>query len=296
VNNILDHLNKMTDMIVMEHETSYIMAYKEHMVKVQMELIDMKRKTTETYYKMKAEDRTKLLEGSIAWLRKEVMKLMRALEKAQDQNKDMRKELDEARKEKAFMMEYTVCTKKENLRLKKTVEQLKDPDNIMRYAKAIVRNEEADDTVADELPEKANMIIKSTSEAGFNFMKSPMNVNADLVFHPPTFSPVTELNPTTKHATRSNETSSMFGGRHQRISTTQETMRRASDNDQTSNALSKTLLSFHQRTKSGGGMRPNQMLGNQRYQVGTVSGQLTIAENVKSMDQNFIFANDYLLQ
>jgi hypothetical protein len=36
-------------MIVMEHETSYIMAYKEHMVKVQMELIDMKRKTTETY-------------------------------------------------------------------------------------------------------------------------------------------------------------------------------------------------------------------------------------------------------
>jgi hypothetical protein len=286
----------MTDMIVMEHETSYIMAYKEHMVKVQMELIDMKRKTTETYYKMKAEDRTKFLEGSIAWLRKEVMKLMRALEKAQDQNKEMRKELDEARKEKAFMMEYTVCTKKENLRLKKTVEQLKDPDNIMRYAKAIVRNEEADDTVADELPEKASMIIKSTSEAGFNFMKSPMNVNPDLVFHPPTFSPVTELNPTTKHATRSNETSSIFGGRHQRISTAQETMRRASDKDQASNALSKTLLSFHQRTKSGGGMRPQQMLGNQRYQVGTVSGQLTIAENVKSMDQNFIFANDYLLQ
>ena len=164
----------------MEHETSYIMAYKEHMVKVQMELIDMKRKTTETYYRMKAEDRTKFLEGSIAWLRKEVMKLMRALERAQDQNKGMRKELEEARKEKAFMM---------------------------------------------ELPEKASMIIKSTSEAGFNFMKSPMNMNADLVFHPPTFSPVTELNPTTKHATRSNETSSMFGGRgNQRISTAQETI------------------------------------------------------------------------
>jgi murein L,D-transpeptidase YcbB/YkuD len=263
VNNILDHLNKMTDMIVMEHETSYIMAYKEHMVKVQMELIDMKRKTTETYYRMKAEDRTKFLEGSIAWLRKEVMKLMRALERAQVQNKDMRKELEEARKEKAFMMEYTVCTKKENLRLKKTVEQLKDPDNIMRYAKNIVQNEEAEDTVADELPEKASMIIKSTSEAGFNFMKSPMNMNADLVFHPPTFSPVTELNPTTKHATRSNETSSMFGGRgNQRISTAQETMRKPSEKDQASTTFSKTLLSFHQRTKSGGGMRPHHMLGN----------------------------------
>jgi hypothetical protein len=166
----------------------------------------------------------------------------------------------------------------------------------MRYAKAIVRNEEAEDTVANELPEKGSMIIKSTSEAGFNFMKSPMNVNADLVFHPPTFSPVTELGPTIKHATRSNETSSMFGGKHQRISTAQETMRRVSEKDQASTSFSKTLLS-HQRTKSGDGMRPHQMLGNQRYQVGTVSGQLTIAENVKSMDhQNFIFANDYLLQ
>ena len=84
-------------------------------------------------------------------------------------------ELEEARKEKAFMMEYNICTKKENLRLKKTVEQLKDPENIMRYAKAIEKNEEAEDTVAEKLPEKGNPIIKSTSEAGFKFLKSPEN-------------------------------------------------------------------------------------------------------------------------
>jgi hypothetical protein len=51
----------------------------------------------------------------------------------------------------------------------------------MRYAKAIVRNEEAEDTVAEELPEKGSVIIKSTSEAGFNFIKSPLNANLDLV-------------------------------------------------------------------------------------------------------------------
>ena len=116
----------------------------------------------------------------------------------------------------------------------------------MSYAKAIVRHEEAEDTVADDLPEKGSMIIKSSSEVGFNFMKSPMNINADLVFHPPSFSPVTELNPTTKHANRSNETSSMFGGKHPRISTAQETMRRgASEKDQASTSFSKNLLSFH---------------------------------------------------
>jgi RNA:NAD 2'-phosphotransferase (TPT1/KptA family) len=72
----------MTDMIVMEHETNYIMAYKEHMVKVQVELIDMKKKTTEGYHRMKNDERTKFLEGSIAWMRREAMKLMKALEKA----------------------------------------------------------------------------------------------------------------------------------------------------------------------------------------------------------------------
>lgn len=141
----------------------------------------MKKRTTETYYKMKADEKTKFLEGSIAWMRREAMKLMKALERAQASNKEMRKELEEALKEKAFMMEYTVCTKRENLRLKKTVEQLKDPENIMRYAKAILINEEAEDTVAEELPEKGSVIVKSTSEAGFNFMKSPVNANLDLV-------------------------------------------------------------------------------------------------------------------
>jgi hypothetical protein len=125
----------------------------------------------------------------------------------------MRLELEEARKEKVFMMEYNLCTKKENLRLKKTVEQLKDPENIMRYAKAIVRNEEAEDTVAEELPERGSVIVKSTSEAGFKFVKSPENANADLMIQPPIFSPETEFNPTTKHAVSSNETSSIFGKR-----------------------------------------------------------------------------------
>jgi hypothetical protein len=82
----------------------------------------MKKRTTETYQRMKNEERTKFLEGSISWMRREAMKLMKALEKAQGYNKEMRKELEEARKEKAFMMEFTACTKKENLRLKKTVE------------------------------------------------------------------------------------------------------------------------------------------------------------------------------
>jgi hypothetical protein len=42
----------------------------------------MKKKTTEGYHRMKNDERTKFLEGSIAWMRREAMKLMKALEKA----------------------------------------------------------------------------------------------------------------------------------------------------------------------------------------------------------------------
>lgn len=51
----------------------------------------------------------------------------------------------------------------------------------MKYAKAIAKNEEADDTVAEELPEKRSVFIKSTSDVGFNFMKSPLNHKVEII-------------------------------------------------------------------------------------------------------------------
>lgn len=70
------------------------MSYKEHMLKVQMELLNMKKRTTDYYLRMKQDDRVRFLEGSLQWVRSEAMKLMKALEKARKANVDMRIELD----------------------------------------------------------------------------------------------------------------------------------------------------------------------------------------------------------
>jgi hypothetical protein len=43
---------------------------------------------------MKNDERTKFLEGSIHWMRREAMKLMQALERALARNKEMKVELD----------------------------------------------------------------------------------------------------------------------------------------------------------------------------------------------------------
>jgi hypothetical protein len=68
------------------------------------------------------------------------MKLMKALERARKANHEMRLELDQTKTEKTYMMEYNRCQKRHNLLLKKTVETLKDPENIRRYFEASQRS------------------------------------------------------------------------------------------------------------------------------------------------------------
>jgi hypothetical protein len=64
-------------MIVEEHEKSYTVSYKDHMLRVQCELIDLKRKTSDYYVKLKRDERILFLESSIHWLRDEAFKLAR---------------------------------------------------------------------------------------------------------------------------------------------------------------------------------------------------------------------------
>ena len=84
----------MQDLIGAKHQEAYLVSYKEHMLKVQMELLNMKKRTTDYYLRMKKDDRVRFLEGSLHWVRSEAMKLMKALEKARKANMEMRIELD----------------------------------------------------------------------------------------------------------------------------------------------------------------------------------------------------------
>ena len=81
-------------MIGAKNEQAFLVSYKEHMLKVQMELLTMKRKTTNHYLNMKQDERVRFLEGSVQWMRTESMKLMKALEKARKANHELRLELD----------------------------------------------------------------------------------------------------------------------------------------------------------------------------------------------------------
>jgi len=136
-----------------------LISYKEHMLKVQMELLSMKRKTSEHYLNMKQDERVRFLEGSVQWMRTEAMRLMKALERARKANHEMRLEVDQLRTEKGYMLEYNKCQKRHNLLLKKTVDSLKNPEIIKRYYEA---SQKSDSVIIEE--EDADSSPKNTEQ------------------------------------------------------------------------------------------------------------------------------------
>lgn len=134
-------------MVVVENEKNYLASYKEHMLKVQVELIHMRKRTSEQYNAWKKDTRLRFLEGSICWLRDEAFKLATSLENMKQSNQQLKKEVDLLTQENEFMKEYTQCTKRQNLRLEKTIETLKHPENLRRYAEMQVELDKLNGTI-----------------------------------------------------------------------------------------------------------------------------------------------------
>ena len=97
----------------------------------------VKKSATDAYNKWKKDDRLKFLESSIHWLRDEALTLCKSLEDIKLQNVKLRTEIIETKKENNYLQEYTKSTKRENLKLKKVIETLKDPQNLIRYAEVL---------------------------------------------------------------------------------------------------------------------------------------------------------------
>jgi hypothetical protein len=71
IQDILEYLDTVHDYLLAKHEKDFITAYRDHMLKVQMELVQYKQKSTDFYLGMKENERNNFLEKSINWLRSE---------------------------------------------------------------------------------------------------------------------------------------------------------------------------------------------------------------------------------
>ena len=69
--------------MLQKHETDFVTSYKDHMLKVQIELMTFKKKSSDFYQNIKRDEKIKTLEKSIEWLRTESIELSKKNERLQ---------------------------------------------------------------------------------------------------------------------------------------------------------------------------------------------------------------------
>lgn len=115
------------------------------------------------------------------------------------------------------------------------MEQLKDPENLRRYGEALVKNERSLNRTEPiiEIKEEDDKISELRSSA------NPLTPGSGIGLH---------------FHVKNDSSGGNMKSQHTRISTAQDTLA----------TMSKTFLSSHHRTKSGGGLR-SSMKASQRY-------------------------------
>ncbi len=70
----------MIEGMMQKHEADFISAYRGHMLKVQQELLLIKKTLSEQQFKMKLDSRVNTLQKSLNWFKEEAMNLSKIVE------------------------------------------------------------------------------------------------------------------------------------------------------------------------------------------------------------------------
>ena len=85
----MEELDTLHTAIVQKHEADFIVTYKDHMMHVQQEMAEFKKKSSDFYLKMKKDEKIKMLEGSLGIYKSECTKMVANLDKLQKSQKLM---------------------------------------------------------------------------------------------------------------------------------------------------------------------------------------------------------------
>lgn len=133
IQGVLGDLDTLHTAIIQKHETDFMMSYKEHMLKVQTELVELKKRSSEYYQNMKKQEKIRMLEQSIGWLRDESIKLAAQIDNLKENNKVQRANLNVAHEEIKNVNENAQTLQWHNIILKNTIQKLKSPNQIAKY-------------------------------------------------------------------------------------------------------------------------------------------------------------------
>ena len=119
--------------IIQKHEADFVVSYKDHMVMIQKELAEFKKKSSVFYMNMKKSEKIKMLENSITWFREECIKMANTIDEQKNQNKKLDAQMKFAQQEIDSWHDEAKTLKFQNVILKNTINQLKSPQLIGKY-------------------------------------------------------------------------------------------------------------------------------------------------------------------
>lgn len=133
VNDLIHHLDTLHSAIIQKHQADFITSYKDHMVKVQLEMAEFRQKTSDFYLSMKKNEKIRLLESSITFFRDECIKMTNVIDELKLANKKLTNRANFAESEVMAWHEEAKTLKFQNVILRSTVNQLKSPALIGKY-------------------------------------------------------------------------------------------------------------------------------------------------------------------
>lgn len=147
------------DTVLEKREKEFLSAYQSHMIEVQKELLDLKRKANEKELKLQQDDKILSLEQELAWIREETMKAREELDNQEVLVADLKQEQMELTDDSKFLKDQLKECKANNMKLKIGLSKSHNKyDNLINEAK------KQNMTLPDEMIEKDHMNLGLSSK------------------------------------------------------------------------------------------------------------------------------------
>ena len=93
VNEVLKDLDTLHTAIIQKHEADFVVGYKDHMVMVQKQMAEFKKKSSDFYLNMKKNEKISMLENSITFFREECIKMAQNIDELKTSNHKLSSQL-----------------------------------------------------------------------------------------------------------------------------------------------------------------------------------------------------------
>ena len=124
---MLQELDTLHSAIMQKHEADFVLSYKDHMMQVQLELAEFKKKSSDFYLNMKKSEKVRMLESALSLFRGECTKLAASFGTLKEKSRQQTSLLTYAREEIVTWKDEAKTLKFQNVLLRNTINQLKSP-------------------------------------------------------------------------------------------------------------------------------------------------------------------------